>query len=52
MDNLQIVRTNLKIAQDRQKSYANLKRIDIEFNMGDKVFLKISPWKWVIRFGK
>ena len=31
---------------------ANLKRADIEFNVGDKVFLKISPWKGVIRFGK
>ena len=51
-DNLQVIRANLKAAQDRQKSYANLKRADIEFNVGDKVFLKISPWKGVIRFGK
>ena len=51
-DNLQIVKTNLKATQDRQRSYANLKSIDIEFNVGDRVFLKISPWKGVIRFGK
>ena len=51
-DNLQIVRTNLKAAQDRQRSYANLKRTDIEFDVGDRVFLKIYPWKGVIRFGK
>ena len=51
-DNLQVIRANLKAAQDRQKSYANLKRADIEFSVGDKVFLKISPWKGVIRFGK
>ena len=51
-DNLQVIRANLKAAQDRQKSYANLKRADIEYNVGDKVFLKISPWKGVIRFGK
>ena len=44
--------TNLKVAQDKQKSYANLKRTDIEFNIDDKVFLKISQWKGVIRFGK
>ncbi|KAA3447270.1 DNA/RNA polymerases superfamily protein [Gossypium australe] len=35
---------------DRQKSYANLKRKDIEFQAGDKVFLKVSPWKNVFRF--
>ena len=29
-----------------------MKRADIEFNVGDKVFLKIFPWKGVIRFGK
>ena len=52
INNVQTVRANLKIAQDRQRSYANLKRADIEFNVGDKVFLKISPWKGVIRFGR
>ena len=51
-NNLQVIRANLKSAQDRQKSHANLKRADIEFSVGDKVFLKISPWKGVIRFGK
>ena len=51
-DNLQIVRTNLQAAQDRQRSYANLKRTDIKFDVGDRVFLKISSWKGVIRFGK
>ena len=43
---------NFKAAQDRQRSYANLKRTDVEFDVGDRVFLKISPWKGVIRFGK
>ena len=51
-DNLQVVRANLKTAQDRQKSYANLKRIDIKYEKGEKVFLKVSPWKGVLRFGK
>ncbi|XP_057999080.1 uncharacterized protein LOC131177918 [Hevea brasiliensis] len=37
---------------DRQKSYADLKRKDIEYEVGDKVFLKVLPWKKVLRFGK
>ncbi|XP_031249510.1 uncharacterized protein LOC116107370, partial [Pistacia vera] len=37
--------------QDRQKSYANLKRKEVEFQVGDKVFLKVSPFKRVMRFG-
>nr|GEV94688.1 putative reverse transcriptase domain-containing protein [Tanacetum cinerariifolium] len=37
---------------DRQKSYADLKRKPIEFQVGDKVMLKVSPWKGVVRFGK
>ena len=42
----------LKQAFDRQKSYADLKRRDIQYEVGDKVFLKVSPWKKVFRFGK
>ncbi|XP_016679304.1 uncharacterized protein [Gossypium hirsutum] len=34
-----------------QKSYADLKHKDIEFNVGDFVFLKVSPWNNVLRFG-
>nr|GEY56642.1 retrotransposon protein, putative, Ty3-gypsy subclass [Tanacetum cinerariifolium] len=37
---------------DRQKSYANLKRKPMEFEVGDRVMLKASPWKGVVRFGK
>nr|GEU96972.1 putative reverse transcriptase domain, ribonuclease H-like domain protein [Tanacetum cinerariifolium] len=36
----------------RQKSYADLKRRLTEFEVGDKVMLKVSPWRGVIRFGK
>ena len=43
---------SLKVATDRQKSYADLKRKDIEYQVGDKVFLKLSPWKKVLRFGR
>lgn len=51
-DKIDLIRSRLKAAQDRQKSYADLKRKDIDFNIGDKVFLKISPWKGIVRFGK
>nr|GEV61411.1 putative reverse transcriptase domain-containing protein [Tanacetum cinerariifolium] len=42
----------MQAARDRQKSYADLKRKPMEFQVEDKVMLKISPWKGVIRFGK
>ncbi|GKD74873.1 putative reverse transcriptase domain-containing protein [Tanacetum coccineum] len=35
-----------------EKSYANVRRKPLEFHIGDKVMLKVSPWKGVIRFGK
>ncbi|KAA3480432.1 DNA/RNA polymerases superfamily protein [Gossypium australe] len=38
--------------EDQQKSYADLKQTDIEFQIGDKVFLKVSPWKRILRFGR
>ena len=47
---IQIVRERLKIAQDRQKSYADTRRKDLEFEVDDMVFLKVAPWKGVIRF--
>ncbi|GJU78536.1 hypothetical protein Tco_1275606 [Tanacetum coccineum] len=42
----------MQSARDRQKSYAGLKRKPMEFQVGDKVMLKVSPWKGVVRFGK
>nr|GFB30262.1 putative reverse transcriptase domain-containing protein [Tanacetum cinerariifolium] len=42
----------MKVAQDRQKNYADRKRKPMEFKIGDRVILKVSPWKGVIRFGK
>ncbi|GKE64365.1 putative reverse transcriptase domain-containing protein, partial [Tanacetum coccineum] len=42
----------MQAARDRQKSYANLKRKPMKFQVGDKVMLKVSPWKGVVRFGK
>ncbi|GJT00389.1 putative reverse transcriptase domain-containing protein [Tanacetum coccineum] len=40
-----------KLLRDRQKSYADLKCKPMEFEVGDKVMLKVSPWKGVVRFG-
>ncbi|KAG8493033.1 hypothetical protein CXB51_010398 [Gossypium anomalum] len=51
-EKVKVIRDCLKAASDRQKSYADLKRKDIEFQVGDKVFLKVSPWKKVLRFGR
>ena len=51
-EKVKVVRDNLKIARDRQKSYADNRRIDLQFEIGDRVFLKISPWKGVLRFGR
>ncbi|KAK5802657.1 hypothetical protein PVK06_030269 [Gossypium arboreum] len=48
---VKVIRESLKAATDRQKSYADLKRKDIEYQVGDKVFLKVSPWKKILRFG-
>ena len=47
-----LLRKRMKEAQDRQKSYADLHRRNSEFEVGDHVFLKISPVKGVMRFGK
>ena len=50
-DNIKLIWENLKIAQDRQKSYADKRRRDLEFQIGEQVFLKLSPWMGVLRFG-
>nr|GFB95642.1 putative reverse transcriptase domain, ribonuclease H-like domain, aspartic peptidase domain protein [Tanacetum cinerariifolium] len=46
------IKQRIQAARDRQKSYADLKRKPMEFQVGDKVMLKVSPWKGVVRFGK
>ncbi|KAA3474049.1 DNA/RNA polymerase superfamily protein [Gossypium australe] len=40
------------IRETEEKSYSNLKRKEIEFQVDDKVFLKVSPWRKVLRFGQ
>ncbi|GJU41817.1 putative reverse transcriptase domain-containing protein [Tanacetum coccineum] len=46
------IKQRIQAARDRQKSYADLKRKLMEFQVGDRVMLKVSPWKGVVRFGK
>ncbi|GJY00298.1 putative reverse transcriptase domain-containing protein [Tanacetum coccineum] len=51
-DKVVLIKEKLKEARDRQKSYADNRRKPLEFEVGDKVLLKVSPWKGVMRFGK
>ncbi|GJV22573.1 putative reverse transcriptase domain-containing protein [Tanacetum coccineum] len=46
------IKQRIQAAHDRQKSYADLKRKPMEFQVGDRVMLNVSPWKGVVRFGK
>ncbi|GJS59508.1 hypothetical protein Tco_0654292 [Tanacetum coccineum] len=46
------IKHRLQASRDRQRSYADKRRKPLEFQVGDKVMLKVSPWKGVIRFGK
>ena len=51
-EKIQIVKERLKVAQDHQKSYVDTRQKDLEFEVDDMVFLKVAPWKRVIRFQK
>ncbi|GKA25743.1 putative reverse transcriptase domain-containing protein [Tanacetum coccineum] len=46
------IKQRMQATRDRQKSYADLKRKSMDFQVGDNVMLKISPWKGVVCFGK
>ncbi|KAD2392875.1 hypothetical protein E3N88_39852 [Mikania micrantha] len=46
------IQSRLKAARDRKKSYADRRRKPLEFQVGDRVLLKVSPWKGIVRFGK
>ncbi|GJU69095.1 putative reverse transcriptase domain-containing protein [Tanacetum coccineum] len=46
------IRQCLQAARDRQRSYANVRQKPLEFQVGDRVMLKVSPRKGVIQFGK
>ncbi|GJR43243.1 putative reverse transcriptase domain-containing protein [Tanacetum coccineum] len=46
------IKQRIQAAHDQQKGYADLKRKPMEFQVGDRVMLKVSPWKGVVHFGK
>ncbi|KAM2869733.1 hypothetical protein FF1_017608 [Malus domestica] len=50
--NIQVIKSNLKATQDRQKSLADRHATDRVYDVGDWVFLKLSPWRGMVRFGK
>ncbi|GJX90088.1 putative reverse transcriptase domain-containing protein [Tanacetum coccineum] len=52
MEKIILIKQRIQAAQDRQNSYADLKRKTMEFEVGDRVMLKVSPWKGVVHFGK
>lgn len=51
LEKVKVIRERLKTAQDRSKSWADSKRRPLDFDVGDKVYLKVSPTKGVMRFG-
>ncbi|KAI3777742.1 hypothetical protein L1987_47544 [Smallanthus sonchifolius] len=51
-DKIMLIRDNLLVARSQKKSYADKRRKPLEFQVGDLVLLKVSPWKGVVRFGK
>ena len=52
IEDVKLIRERMKQTQDRQKSYADPKRKEVEFQARDKVFIKVTPYKKVIRFGR
>ncbi|GKD50702.1 putative reverse transcriptase domain-containing protein [Tanacetum coccineum] len=46
------IKNRIQAARDHQKNYADVRRKPLEFQVGDNVMLKVSPWKGVIHFGK
>ncbi|RVW46257.1 Transposon Ty3-I Gag-Pol polyprotein [Vitis vinifera] len=52
VEKVALIKERLKVAQSRHKSYADHRRRDLEFEVGDHVFLKVSPMKSVMRFGR
>nr|GEW47948.1 putative reverse transcriptase domain-containing protein [Tanacetum cinerariifolium] len=52
MEKIVLIKQRIQATQDRQKSYADLKRKSMEFEVRDRVMLKVSPWKRVVQFGK
>ena len=51
-EKVSLIRQRLLTAQSRQKSYADIRRRPLEFEVGDHVFLKVMPKRGMVRFGK
>ena len=51
-ERIKLIRSRLLEVQSRHKSYADRRRKDLEFQVGDKVFLKVSHWKGILIFGR
>ena len=54
-DNIEAIKTirqHIKIAQSQQKSYADDRRRPLEFTVGDSVFIRVTPMKGIMQFGK
>nr|GFC19043.1 putative reverse transcriptase domain-containing protein [Tanacetum cinerariifolium] len=47
-----LIKQRMQAAQDRQKNNTDRKRKPMKFEIGDRVMLKVSPWKGVVQFGK
>nr|GFB34248.1 putative reverse transcriptase domain-containing protein [Tanacetum cinerariifolium] len=52
MEKIVLIKQRMQAAQDRQKNYADRKQKPMEFKIGDRVMLKVTPWKGVVQFGK
>jgi len=50
-EKVKTIKSKMKTYQDRHKSYANVKRKPLGFNVGDMMYLKVAPWKHMLRFG-
>ncbi|XP_070014154.1 uncharacterized protein [Nicotiana sylvestris] len=52
IEKMKMIQERLRMAQSKKKSYSDVRRRDLEFEVGDWVFLRISPMKGVMHFGK
>ena len=51
-DKVKLIHERLKTSVSRQKRYADVRRRELQFEVGDKVFLKVSPIRGIMRFGQ
>ncbi|XP_073120167.1 uncharacterized protein [Henckelia pumila] len=52
LDKIKLIQSRMRAAQERQAEYANVRCRPLSFEQGDRVFLKISPFRGTVRFGK